>query len=131
MFCKNCGKELNESAVVCTGCGCAVEQTQGKKQKGTSNIGSCNISIIGFVLALVSIFSLMFYPLMLETVYISFAMSIALIIGSIIISIVGRMTNRDKASKWYGLTAISIAVCSFACVLTNFILFIGTPWYLL
>ena len=27
-FCSNCGKEINENAVVCLGCGCAIEKEQ-------------------------------------------------------------------------------------------------------
>jgi len=28
MFCKKCGKEINDEAVVCVGCGCAVNETK-------------------------------------------------------------------------------------------------------
>ncbi len=32
MFCKNCGKEIADKAVVCTNCGCAVKQKKSKKK---------------------------------------------------------------------------------------------------
>lgn len=35
MYCKNCGKEVNPLAVICTGCGCAIS----------------NVSIVSIVLA--------------------------------------------------------------------------------
>jgi len=28
MFCSNCGKEINDQAVVCIGCGCAVNKSR-------------------------------------------------------------------------------------------------------
>lgn len=33
MFCKNCGKEINDEAVVCVNCGCAVGKLQGTSEK--------------------------------------------------------------------------------------------------
>ena len=30
-YCSKCGKEIMDDAVICTGCGCAVEDTQQKK----------------------------------------------------------------------------------------------------
>lgn len=28
MYCKNCGKEIDDKAVICVGCGCAVESNE-------------------------------------------------------------------------------------------------------
>ena len=36
-FCSNCGKEVNENAVICVNCGCSLE--------GTSNNQSVNVTI--------------------------------------------------------------------------------------
>lgn len=30
MYCKKCGAQVNDEAVVCVGCGCAIEQSQTK-----------------------------------------------------------------------------------------------------
>lgn len=38
MFCQKCGKQLNDDASVCTGCGCAT--TPKKAQKGNKNVGT-------------------------------------------------------------------------------------------
>lgn len=32
MFCKKCGKEIHDEAVVCVNCGCAVEENAGNKE---------------------------------------------------------------------------------------------------
>ena len=31
MFCKKCGKEINDEAVVCVNCGCAIDDNKTKK----------------------------------------------------------------------------------------------------
>lgn len=41
MFCKNCGKEVNENAVVCIHCGCSL------KQSATEKTGDMNESKTG------------------------------------------------------------------------------------
>ena len=56
MYCKNCGKELNDEAVVCVGCGCAVGSSKGGKNPTNTVEGkkwANGESIIGFVLSLV------------------------------------------------------------------------------
>ena len=58
MFCRNCGKELNDEAVVCVGCGCAVNGTKNavKPKTATETVGKKTAnyeSIIGFVLSLI------------------------------------------------------------------------------
>ena len=43
MFCKNCGKEICDEAVVCTNCGCLVKEQPETKPKGNG------LAIAGFV----------------------------------------------------------------------------------
>ena len=48
MYCKNCGNEINEHAVVCIHCGCAVEQQQPRQtEPAKTNV----LAIVGFVMA--------------------------------------------------------------------------------
>lgn len=51
MFCKNCGSEINEKAVVCVHCGCPVQRPQDlntpKKPEAKTNV----LAIVGFVLS--------------------------------------------------------------------------------
>lgn len=49
MYCKNCGNEINENAVVCIHCGCATEQ-QNQIQTKVSQKNNV-IAIVGFVLS--------------------------------------------------------------------------------
>ncbi|MGN0765659.1 MAG: zinc-ribbon domain-containing protein [Christensenellales bacterium] len=55
MFCKKCGKEIDDSAVICPNCGCATdnyaERKVVKKEKGSSLVGW---SIASLVLAFVA-----------------------------------------------------------------------------
>lgn len=48
MFCKNCGKEINDDAVICPNCGVQVRQFQNEKDvRAQSNENT--IAVVGFV----------------------------------------------------------------------------------
>lgn len=54
MFCKKCGKEIGDSAVICPNCGCAtdnyVERKVVKKEKGSGLVGwSISSLVLAFV----------------------------------------------------------------------------------
>ena len=49
MFCKNCGRELDDRAVVCPNCGIQV----GEMKCSNENIETYTLSIIGFILSFV------------------------------------------------------------------------------
>lgn len=49
MYCRNCGNEINERAVVCIHCGCAIEQQKPATQVVAPKTNA--IAIVGFVLA--------------------------------------------------------------------------------
>ena len=61
-FCSKCGKELLDEAVVCTECGCAVNE---ELQKESEDIGAT----IGFCIlaALLPIFGLIYWPVKHKT----------------------------------------------------------------
>lgn len=46
VYCKKCGKEINDDAVICIHCGCSVDQTSINKTIGTdrANIGLAFLS---------------------------------------------------------------------------------------
>ena len=54
MYCKTCGKEINENAVVCVNCGvlldnATLEQINGQKESKKTNV----CALVGFILSLV------------------------------------------------------------------------------
>lgn len=53
MFCKNCGKEIDDKAVVCVNCGAAV---QGNSVEDKVSVGLCILSFI------IPIFGIIYWP---------------------------------------------------------------------
>lgn len=52
MYCKNCGNQIDDNAVVCIHCGHATENQQASQSVQTTNSGESNtIAIVGFVFA--------------------------------------------------------------------------------
>ncbi len=54
-FCSKCGKEINDEAVVCVHCGCAVEDAAAPVPAAATGKFSA-LGIVGFILSLVSWF---------------------------------------------------------------------------
>ena len=65
MFCKICGNELNDNAVVCIKCGCAVERAPAPKVKtvkaNSANEPSTAYKVLDFVTKTLIVLSLMFF----------------------------------------------------------------------
>ena len=60
MYCKNCGQEVNDNAVVCIHCGCAVETknnstiiTDGTSKKGMGVLFGLLLGLIGLIIGIV------------------------------------------------------------------------------
>ena len=98
MFCKNCGKEIDDSAVVCPNCGVATENmsksTPVPAQKNT-------IALVGFILALLG-FNLI----------------------ALILSIVG-LTNSKKPEYAGDGKGFAIAGIVIACIYIGFFIILG------
>lgn len=86
MFCKNCGKEIDDKAAVCPHCGVAVQELQKAEQKKPVN----GFGIAGFVVALLSCYLGTFY-------------CIAPVVG-IVLSAIG-VAKREK----YSVSGLAIA----------------------
>lgn len=57
MFCKKCGKEVNDDAVVCIHCGCSLKEDENKKEMNESKTGigvlmGLFLGIIGLVIGI-------------------------------------------------------------------------------
>ena len=55
MFCKNCGKEIDPSAVVCPNCGCATDNYSPAKKTSEDDSSSFGYAILGFLIPLVGL----------------------------------------------------------------------------
>ena len=62
MFCKNCGKEIMDEAVICPHCGCAVNESQAKKLSDPEDkvnagiiVGTVLLPLIGIILGIVNL----------------------------------------------------------------------------
>ena len=53
MYCRKCGKEIDDEAVVCIGCGCAVEETKKDTEQDTSKTGMG--ILMGWLLGLIGL----------------------------------------------------------------------------
>lgn len=56
-FCSKCGKELCDEAIICTGCGCSVEGTQGESDNDKISVGLCILA------ALIPLFGLIYWAI--------------------------------------------------------------------
>ena len=53
MFCKKCGKEILDDAVICVHCGCSTQQTQAIVAAGDAP--STGMAVLGFFIPLVGL----------------------------------------------------------------------------
>lgn len=118
MFCQNCGKKIDEKAVICIGCGCAV------KRRGTKGRG-----IASMVLGIISVFySLMAFLTVLDGEitlygYYSIAERVGCVIGlSLIqsvlatISICLAVTERKNNKNGFNTSGLWLSISSFILV---------------
>lgn len=55
MYCKKCGKEINDNAVICPSCGCATDKYEQKNFKNESDSSSAGWAVLGFFIPLVGL----------------------------------------------------------------------------
>lgn len=67
MFCKICGNELNEKAVICPKCGCTVEEHTPVKAKKSTSSGNSAYKVLKYISATLLILALTF--MMLSLIY--------------------------------------------------------------
>ena len=107
MFCKICGKEINDQAVICPHCGCqtkesAIENSDAKKINA--------LCIVGFVLSIVSLL-------------ISLVGIVA--IAGLVLSIIGVNQAIKNNQKLKGLGIAGICVSAASLLYTLIVLIIG------
>ncbi len=55
MYCKKCGKEINDNAVICPSCGCATDKYEQKNFKNESDSLSAGWAVLGFLFPLIGL----------------------------------------------------------------------------
>ena len=99
MFCKTCGSEINDNAIICPKCGCSTKdamETQSQVvQKKKINV----LCLVGFVLSLVSLF---------------IALVGTVAIAALVLSIIGivQANKNDERLKGLGIAGIIVSVGS-------------------
>lgn len=120
MYCKNCGKEISDKAIVCVNCGVAVTPltpavTPGQPANGAKKFNVC--ALLGFIFSLVGIVvdtSLLF-------THITFLYGFT--IAGFVLSIIGTVKSKKlENGKGFGIAGIVISSVSF--LLWIFIFFI-------
>ena len=108
MFCKECGKEVNDKAVVCPSCGCMLNteenlvSTSQEKKKGISIL-----CLVGFILSLVSL---------LLALYGTVA------IAGLVLSIIGIVKCSKNNLRLKGLGIAGIVVAAASLVYTTYVI---------
>ena len=119
MFCKSCGKEVKDEAVICPYCGCALAkiavngETEKPEEKRKINV----LCLVGFILSALS--WLLFFLLNGIARVVSFSRGIVCLFFSIIgivgliLSIIGVVQSNRKNGrlKSLGVAGISAAAC--------------------
>ena len=100
MFCKTCGKEVNDNAVICPHCGC--ETCDKEKKENENKINA--MCLVGFIVSLASIF---------------IALYGATAVVGFIFSMVGvYQTNHTKEKfREMGIAGIVVSIISFVITL--------------
>lgn len=109
MFCKKCGKEILDDAVVCIHCGCAVEKEVAvteSREKKKINV----LCLVGFILGCVSWFLALWG-------------TVALV--GLILSIVGLVQANRKGESLKGLGIAGICVSVASVIYTIYVLVVA------
>ena len=98
MFCKNCGNEVNENAVVCLNCGAAIENENNESVANQPKKANA-MAITGFVLGLVALF-LSFFCIVPTC--------------ALVFSILGFVKRENYSNKGLAIAGLVISIVAFA-----------------
>lgn len=103
MFCKNCGKEIDDNAVICPDCGVPTDKfkTEAAPADGQAAVQKTNVfAIIGFVLSLVA-FAFIFIQVVVFWI---------LAIAALTLSILGLVWSAKKGWNLKGLAIAGVVI---------------------
>lgn len=107
MFCKNCGKEIDDRAMVCPNCGFGTDIISTMVNKNAEKEKRANpCAIVGFILSLVA---LLFTFLNIVVYWIAFA-------AGFVLSIIG-CVKAKKLNSGKGLSVAGIVFCCLSVLL--------------
>ena len=106
MFCKICGKEINDQAIICPHCGCQVGSTT-EIEKTSSKKKANLFCILGFVLSLVSLL---------------IALYGIVAIAGLVLSIIGVVQTNKNGERLKGLGIAGICVAAGSLIYTIYTL---------
>ena len=145
MFCKKCGSEIHDEAVICVKCGCQITQiaevkpvSKEKEETSTTNavINKFSFSTLSIIIALfVGLLTSLFYPNYIQIIFgTNYIIDSILVIVSFIFTIIVSITslifllvNFKKEKETSVLTlilAIIINILMFVYCLTMFLLLV-------
>ncbi len=99
MYCRICGKEINDQAVICPHCGCATKETPIQPTRSKQlNV----LSLLGFIFSLVSLLIALFGSVALAGLICS------------ILGLVQTKNNTQQFGKGFAIAGICVSVGSLA-----------------
>lgn len=124
MYCSNCGKKIDEKAVICIHCGCSIEKNIPKKNIG-KGIASMVLGIIGLFFALCAFANLSdLYEIATEPVgyRVGYAIGTILIQGILsVIAICLSVSERKKEKNGFNTAGFWLSISIFVIMAIQFI----------
>ena len=114
MYCQNCGKKIDENAVICVGCGCAIK----RKGKG-KGIASMVLGILSVIYSLLALLVVLDKEVALYSYY-DISETIGTIIGTVliqsvlaIISVSLAVSERKTNKNGFNTSGLWLSISSF------------------
>ena len=142
MFCKTCGNELHENAVICPKCGCAVGNAKPIKQKSSNNTSKA-LTVINYMSVILICIATMFiassvfsatvdvyegYSSIITTYYAYFWTNIedsitgmVFAIIALVVSIIGFVLGLKKENKDKSFRSSVIFIISIVLLITSIV----------
>ena len=97
MYCKNCGKEIDDNAVVCPNCGVAVQTLTPAAPAAIHNPSGKGLCISGFVVSLLSLWFGAYFCIMS-------------IIGLVLSAVGMSISKKNYAPRGFGIAGLVISI---------------------
>lgn len=133
MYCSNCGKKVDEKAVICVNCGCELKKRSGQNGKG---IASMVLGIIALFYALCAFINIVDLGSYLDSSYSSMSYQIGFAIGYVLVqsvlSIIGfvlALIERKTKKNGFNTAGFWLSIVTFVIVAIQFIIVVTYQKY--